>query len=467
MQPFPMGGSAFGPSALPPVPQESDEEILLRNFLQTGQTSMPAPQPGDAWDEEDWKIAALSGDPMGVREVFDKTAAEASEEEFIKNLAGIDWNAEDAAANLTRLIGENPRGLTKQSASLMDVFRDLGETKKPDLSGVAKFGSGALKKYREILAATGDPDAAMAAVADVAMASEAQGDGKPWTDRYSGKEADAIRSVASGARLEDFQTEYAQVVKDGYKGTPDQYVKEFKGFPDLKSFAEFKRKQGIASLSRDYQIPQREVEALIGSPAVEEAPVVAPKVVTPVVQPVAPVVPSAPTVVPVVSQVPDELPKPYADQLKDLEEKLSSSKGFEKLSLLKQKNELKAKTEREEERAKQLAEEKKEQEVIVERDRKMTEAFEKVLSKVDNVDAIKAAALATGARGAFVRQLGFEPKDTAFTTSDGEKVLWNEVASRLFMTPEVQAIVSGAAPAPAMAKKPSNPVNIKAIRKKE
>ncbi len=288
----------FNPSMLPRreafgipqmQPQLGDEELLLRNFLETGNAA-PVVQPQDQWDDEAWKIASLAGDPMGVREIFDKMTGEKDEQKFIKQLADIDWSSPDVATHVARMVGENPKGLTKNSASIMDMFADLGATskKRSDFSDLAKYGTEPLRKAREVFDQTGDMELAHAAAADIVNGLKNSSKGTRSLTSKQQEELtdaeDAYEKALSLAPPED-KTEYKQYEKEkkalwetSHPGKPIDWSaahelwvqgKQAKALADLQKkvehFKQFK-----------YVIPEH-LQEIAGAPTAT-APVVAPTV---------------------------------------------------------------------------------------------------------------------------------------------------------------------------------------------
>lgn len=157
---------------------------------------------------------------MGVRDVFDKTASKASEEDFIKQISGIDWNTPDVASKVAQIVGQNPRGYTKNTASLLDMFHDLGAKKAPDFSSIASHGSAALAKAQEVFQKTGSMDAAHAAAADlIAGNKEDAKRGRSLTAKQQDELKEAEDAVMSAVNPEIPDA-------DSNKSDFDAYVKE-------------------------------------------------------------------------------------------------------------------------------------------------------------------------------------------------------------------------------------------------
>jgi hypothetical protein len=494
LSPYAMGPLPFpAPAPVAMQPQVSDDEALLRNFLETGSTEfIPSAPQGNQFTPEQWQIAAMSGDPMGVREIYDKTATEASEQEFIKQLSTIDWNASDAADRVVKMIGANPKGFTKQTASMMELFSEIGG-KKPstDLTKIAGYGTAALNKYNEVMAATNDPARAMAAVADLAAASKAASavDDDRLSLSTKQKEALADQYEASANSSEPSDEEKMMAYNKKY-GTsiedPDDMPKD--KWDEAKALVLKARQSGISDLVRQYtelgfRVP-KEMERFLPSelpvkatpagaavvPTVDPAAAALARVLGPSVVPAAAgPTPAqidaavAPVAVPVVEPPTERVfATPYADKLKDIESKIPEASGIERLALIRERDELKAASTRESSRQKDTVVEDTRSEGTKDLVNKMDASIEQILSKVDNFEEFKAS---WGAPGALIRKLGFEPRDVAFTTSDGRKILWNEVGYRMFQSPKVMALMSGEAALPEPAKTAKAPTGIKVIRK--
>lgn len=314
-------GAGADPFAMPPVDpfaapvQQSDEEALLRSFLETGSASPQAAPEVAGWTEDDWRIAALSQDPMGVRDIYDKTAQEANEADFIRQIAGIDWSAQDPASQIAAVIAANPEGFSKEGASILDLFRDINKQSQPDFSKVAGYGTAALKAYQDVLGMGGSEADAMAAVADIVNAKKSATTSKPWQQRVTSKAADAVRAIAAEARGDDFEREFNEVKRGNPNITRDQYVKDYKGAANFNEYIGKKLNDGINRLMRDYGLKQEEALGLLGvneSTAPQGQPVIAPAE-APVAAPEVPVAPQAPSFTPAKQEELDPLWEKFID----------------------------------------------------------------------------------------------------------------------------------------------------------
>jgi hypothetical protein len=185
-------------------PQGSDEEILLRNFLETGETNF-APQvqrPGE-WTPEQWQIAAMSGDPMGVREIYNKTAQEGSEQDFIKQLGTIDWTAPDAADRAIKMATQNPSGMTTRAMSIMEMLEKTAAAKKTkpvDVDDITKLGTEPFNEYLKIFKETKSPELARAGAYEKArLRDEKDSSSSGSKVTFSEKEKEKLDELMSSA----------------------------------------------------------------------------------------------------------------------------------------------------------------------------------------------------------------------------------------------------------------------------
>ncbi len=158
------------PSLAPPVSQffrapQGGQDQQLADWLNAGGRT-PAPQPvpaTDEWTPEDYQVAALSGDPMGVRDLVNKYHAADDEQEFMKGLSKIDWSAspEKRSPQINDLLSKAPRGLTNQSLSYMRTMEELNKEHEakndPYARAIAGGGPQALTEYRAAVAAGMEP----------------------------------------------------------------------------------------------------------------------------------------------------------------------------------------------------------------------------------------------------------------------------------------------------------------------
>lgn len=157
------------PDLAPPVsqffraPQPSPGDDGWAAWLNAGgQTPAPQPQVApDEWTPEDYQIAALSGDPMGVRELVDKYHAADDEQAFMRGLSKIDWSAPSRTKEVNDLLSKSPRGLTNQSMSYMRTMEELNKAQEakadPYARSVAGGGPQVLAEYHNAVAAGMDP----------------------------------------------------------------------------------------------------------------------------------------------------------------------------------------------------------------------------------------------------------------------------------------------------------------------
>lgn len=187
----------FNAALLPKLQQESDEEALLRNYLETGSTEFVPTQQD--FGPEEWQIASLSGDPMGVRAVYDQLNQSADEQEFIQQLGEIDWSEPRVADQVSRLIGANPRAATPKALDWMKFFGSLGQRNDDSqfLDKIAAYGTDPLEAARTAYDTTGDRLAAIAAAADARAKAEVK-----------------APTASEGARLGTFASDFEQSRKD-------------------------------------------------------------------------------------------------------------------------------------------------------------------------------------------------------------------------------------------------------------
>lgn len=85
---------------------------------------------------------------------------------------------------------------------------------------------------------------------------------KPWQERLSFKEGEAIREMARGAReLQDFEDEFAQ---HGGKLTRDEYVKQFKNAPNFEAYRSRRLSDVGDQAMREYGLSREEAANLLG-----------------------------------------------------------------------------------------------------------------------------------------------------------------------------------------------------------
>jgi hypothetical protein len=95
---------------------------------------------------------------------------------------------------------------------------------------------------------------------------------KPWQERLSFKEGEAIREASRAARdLTDFEEEFATVLKDNPTLTRDAYVKQFKNAPDFETYRRNRILTEGDRLMREYGLSRNEAASLLGIQT--EAPV--------------------------------------------------------------------------------------------------------------------------------------------------------------------------------------------------
>jgi hypothetical protein len=98
---------------------------------------------------------------------------------------------------------------------------------------------------------------------------------KPWQERLSFKEGEAIRDMARGARaLEDFEKEYTDLLADK-KGDPtftrDVYVKEYKNAQNFDAYRQKRLMETGDQLMRDYGLTREEAANVLGMQAGAQA----------------------------------------------------------------------------------------------------------------------------------------------------------------------------------------------------
>lgn len=95
-------------------------------------------------------------------------------------------------------------------------------------------------------------------------------DNKPWQERLSFKEGEAIRTAARGAKegaFDDFEAEFTeQTTKkdEPFKGTRDEYVKQFKGDPDFNSYKQRRLMETGQTLMDEYGLNAEEAAQVLG-----------------------------------------------------------------------------------------------------------------------------------------------------------------------------------------------------------
>ena len=95
-------------------------------------------------------------------------------------------------------------------------------------------------------------------------------DAKPWQERLSYKEGEAIREAARAAKagtFQDFETEFTEQTtkKDApFKGTRDEYVKQFKGDPNFDAYRQRRLMETGQNLMDEYGLSQEEAAQVLG-----------------------------------------------------------------------------------------------------------------------------------------------------------------------------------------------------------
>jgi hypothetical protein len=90
---------------------------------------------------------------------------------------------------------------------------------------------------------------------------------KPWQERLSFKEGEAIREAARGAKsgtFQDFEEEFTAVQADNPKITRDEYVKQFKGDADFNAYQERRLMETGQDLMDEYGLSQQEAAQVLG-----------------------------------------------------------------------------------------------------------------------------------------------------------------------------------------------------------
>lgn len=90
---------------------------------------------------------------------------------------------------------------------------------------------------------------------------------KPWQERLSYKEGEAIREAARGAKagtFQDFEDEFAAVQADNPRITRDEYVKQFKGDADFNSYRQRRLMEVGQDLMDEYGLSQQEAAQVLG-----------------------------------------------------------------------------------------------------------------------------------------------------------------------------------------------------------
>ena len=250
----------FSAALLPKFSQEPDEEALLRNYLETGSTEFVPQAPTDSWTPEEFQIASMTGDPMGVRQVFDQINQQNDEQEFIKTISEIDWTQPRVANQVSQLIGQNPRAATPENLNWMKFFGQLGggEDDAQFLDKAAGYGSEALKTAQDVYDRTGDRRAALAAVADLRAQTEMKAPTASEGARlgtYS-NDFETARKSAEAFVDEDGQDQDAKDKAEAYKR---QFGKEPKTSEEWQT-AYWLRRQ--ATIGEDYAKLKSYAEAL-------------------------------------------------------------------------------------------------------------------------------------------------------------------------------------------------------------
>lgn len=285
----------FNSSLLPRVP--SVDDTLMRNYLEGG-----APAETDEWTPEEWQIAAMSSDPLGVKQVYDQLKGKQDEETFIRDLSTLDWHSPTIADELGGVVGRHPH-VGREGLQLMDFYRKLAEDKsKPSrdeedalFSRAASMGMDALNAAQEEYRKSGDKYRAMAMAEEAARKTPKipLSQQKQVREAYDAVEHAGQMPETTGKLGDPYVDEKVSLWKakhgeKAWKGTPEQWAE---GHELWKQ----------AEIQRAMENYQKVVEPLIeGGAVIPQAwtPQVAPQV-PPGVAPVAPPVQSAPTSQPV------------------------------------------------------------------------------------------------------------------------------------------------------------------------
>jgi hypothetical protein len=253
------------------APSISPQESAQIQWLNAGgQAPAAAPvQANDDWDDEDWKIATMTGDPLGVKQMWEQYRGQQDEQGFMEGLGKIDWRNKDSKQKVGELLSQYPRGATSTGLNYMKIMDDLmaPEVDKFETE-VAGYGAPYLQAYKTGRASGKSAQEAFAEAVtkrNTDLATAKASITKPWTDRLSDKEAAAVREAAGAARtLQDFEDEFAGVQKDNPSLTRDAYVKQFKGDA---SFADYKARrlmEAAGGLMQDFGLQPKEAAQILG-----------------------------------------------------------------------------------------------------------------------------------------------------------------------------------------------------------
>lgn len=119
-----------------------------------------------------------------------------------------------------------------------------------------------------------------AAAAHINQITKSQKDAtkdKPWQERLSFKEGEAIRTAARAAKegtFDDFEEEFAGQLANNPDLTRDAYVKQFKGDPDFNAYRQRRMLETGQTLMDEYGLSAQEAAQVLGiRPQVSQTPI--------------------------------------------------------------------------------------------------------------------------------------------------------------------------------------------------
>lgn len=361
---------------------------------------------------------------------------------------------ENPQTGFQKFITENPESLMSPYVrSYISTRAQLQRKQQEDPfeAKAAEGGTGALEAFRR----GGGGVAGFAAAQDFITKNKPTKPDRPWQQRLSESEREKVREVVERAKAlpDDFTKELKELQKEHPDLTEEAYVQRFKGDPTLEAYRKRRTFESagpiVADLVDNYGLTEDEAVTALG---IKQQPPARPRAQAPVpaVSPEQAAPAPAPVAAPQTSSLdggpaapaPAPVATPYTDDLLKIQERLPKSTGLERVKLLQREKDLKDSSEREKSRQKLEAERAsqsaKEKELSDDWQTNLKSSIDKIMSKVEDIDDFKGASLMPAN---MLRRLGFNPKETAFTTKDGRKISWNEVGYRMYQTPEVMALI--------------------------
>lgn len=207
-------------------PMLSPQETAQVDWLNAGgNTPAPVAPISQDWDDEDWKIAALTGDPLGVKQMWDTYKGQQDEQAFIQGLGKIDWKSPGSRQKIGELVAQNPRGLSSEGMNYMRLMDSLMEPEVDKFEAeAAGYGAPYLQAYKTSRAAGKPSQAAFADAvsqrnADVAKAKGTKDTRAPLTGEPAKEIAGIMSEVFSSQNYEPTNEEKVLFLPKGVDPT--------------------------------------------------------------------------------------------------------------------------------------------------------------------------------------------------------------------------------------------------------